>query len=283
MRYNGIDLTQPKGLVSMSHSHSLDLILGKSTTENMDWTDAFLGLPWSMLKTKFPDGFACASQLSSLLNMNYQVCNGGIGQYFFNRYNEARDPYHEDDVAHYDLDEQKKEFWEVVQFAKNIYPDRPNENAALTAAATAFQDLWFEEDALVSEEVYCDEDRYIWDDELGEMVENPDYFESYEEETYEDIIHNDDNFNEIFYKANSYFEEVLEMYAQFRCKSLVREVEKTAEQYPEKMQTLREYLPAEAFSDKKAALQTQLEAVIKRALEEDTPTDHHTKGPDIQR
>lgn len=127
------------------------------------------------------------------------ACNGGIEQYFFNGYHEERSSFTDNDVELYDIDVQKEEFKEIVQFAKDFFPERVDENMALSRACDVFQALIFEADAEVSEMITCDEDEYIMDEETGELVDNPDYFEPYEEFYCEDIIHGDDGFDEIFY------------------------------------------------------------------------------------
>lgn len=57
MLYQGIELTMPKGRVSLSHSTSLDLILGASTTQNMDWLEVLGDFPWSLLKEEYYQGY----------------------------------------------------------------------------------------------------------------------------------------------------------------------------------------------------------------------------------
>lgn len=43
--------------------------------------------------------FGDISRLSSVANLDYQVCNGGVAQYFDNGYDCYREPYNEQDVA----------------------------------------------------------------------------------------------------------------------------------------------------------------------------------------
>lgn len=247
MLYNGIHLDLPEGKVSMSHTDALDIIRGKSSSENMDWTDALGNIPWGALKKEHPEQFEHASKLFSLANMDYQVCNGGIQQYFDNCYHEHRAPFDENDVERVDIDAQKEYFTEVVSFAKVAFPDREGENAALETACKAFQELWFEEDAAVTETIECDEDEYIWDDDLQEEVPNPDYFEPYDETNYEDVIHGDCGFDDTFYAANDYLEELLELQAQLCCKTLAREAELDAGKESDITKDLKTILPESAF------------------------------------
>lgn len=254
--YDGIDLDLPSGKVSLTHSVLLDAIQGQSSTQNMDWTDVLGDLPWGDLKDVCCDEYVQAGTLFSLMHLDYQVCNGGIAQYFFNGYDQERAPYSEHDVERYDLDTQKVAFLDLAKFGQALFPARTEENQALSHAANLFQQLFYERDASVSETVYCDEEPFLFDEELGDYVENPDYFEPYDEEVHEDVIHGDDNFDDIFYRANDYMEELLELHAQYQCKVLARDIDKYADEHPEVAQTLRETLPEAAF--RKPSLQTQL-------------------------
>ena len=263
IQYNGIELEQPAGKVALSHSVALDMIRGESSTQNMDWLSALGDLPWGTLKDTCFEAYVAASTLFSLVNMDYQVCNGGISQYFFNGYHKERAPYSTHDVEAYDLETQKTAFMDLVKFAEALFPDRVDENAALKRAATAFRGLSYEEDAEVYETVYCDEDEYIFDEESGEEIENPDYFEPYDELTHENVIHGDNNFDDIFYDANEYLEELLELSAQHICKTLARDIDKYMSEAPEVGNVLKEHLPAAAF--KKPSLATQIGSAASRA------------------
>lgn len=249
MLYQGIELTAPKGRVSLSHSVALDLIAGKSSTQNMDWLSVLDEFPWSLLKEEYYQGYDNACRLYSLLNMDYQVCNGGIAQYFGNRYHEKRDAYHDDDVFLYGIDEQKKDFKRLVSFALAVYPERTEENEKLSKACDAFAQLWFEEEAESFETIYCEEEEYIIDPETGEETENPEYFEPYEETIYEDIIHGQNGFDHTFFDASDYLEALLELRAQFLCKRFTLDIERHKAQHPALTQKMREILPPAAYDN----------------------------------
>lgn len=247
MLYNGISLDLPGGKPQLTHSVALNFITGQNGNQNVPWIEKMWDIPWGNVKEAYPERFEHASKISSLINMNYQICNGGIGQYFFNGYHEARDPFSEHDVAQLDIDVQKEFFEEMVKFAMDVFPDRLHEAASLDTARRAFQDLWYEENAEVTEEIYCDEDEYIFDEDLGEEVPNPDYFEPYDEITHENVIHGDNGFDGIYYDANDYLEELLEIQAQLCCKQLALQVEKNKNKCPELFSALKEVLPDSAF------------------------------------
>lgn len=283
MKYKGIELEVSDKPVRMTHSFALDMIQGQSSTQNMDWTDTLGSLPWGTLNDPFFDQYDAASSLFSLINMNYQVCNGGISQYFFNGYHEAREPFSDNDVERYDIDDQKRDFKDLVDFGRSVFPERIDENYALAVAARAFQDLWFEENVAFTETIYCEEDEFIYDDELDEEVENPDYFEPYDEEYYEDVIHGDNNFDETFYKANGYMEELFELRAQYICKDLIREVEKNKDKYPEMYQALRDALPKSAFLHvNKPSLDNLIQSAENKASNRGASSESRMKTPDFE-
>ena len=256
MLYRGIELTPSAEKASLSHSESMDIIRNQSSTKNADWLDALGSLPWGKLKDLYFNYFAHASEIFSLVNMNYQVCNGGIAQYFDNGYHEQRDPFSENDVERCGIDDQKRFFSEVLDFAQTVYPERQSENDALSRACKAFAGLEFEEDAVCFETVVCDEDEEIWDDELEDYVPNPDYFEPYEESYNEDVIHGADGFDDLYYKANDYLEELLELEAQFCCKGLIREVERDHNAEKGLLESLKALAPT--VTEEKLSLEDQI-------------------------
>lgn len=271
MIYKGISLEIPESKASFSHSHAMDMIRKKSGDQNVEWLDKLGELPWGQLKQTYPERFEDAGKIFSLASMDYQVCNGGIAQYFDNRYHEERDPFSEHDVFRYDFSVQQEFFKECVEFAQKVFPQRADENSALDVAFKAFSKLSYEENAQVTELIECDEDEYIFDDELGEEVENPDWFEPYEDTTYEDVIHDGEGFDDIFYAANDYLEELLELQAQLCCKILALDVQKHMDAQPDLLATLKEILPDSAF--RKPALSEQIQtANVKSSSTHDTNT-----------
>lgn len=281
LSYQGIELELPVGKVALSHSVSLDMILGRSSTQNMDWTDVLGDLPWGSLKDVCRDEYVRAGTLFSLLHLDYQVCNGGIGQYFYNGYDQEHEPYSENDVERYDLDTQKEAFLDLVKFGRTLFPTRQEENEALSCAANAFQQLSYERDASVYETVYCDEEPTIFDEDLGDYVENPDYFEPYDEVVCEDVIHGDENFDDIFYKANEYMEELMELSAQHLCKTMARDLDKHIAEHPNVARILKESLPASAF--RKPSLSAQLNAAVSKSSSVDQGNMAPVKEPSHER
>lgn len=91
MKYKGIELEGLDKKVKLSHSRVME------SDEGTDWIDKLLTCDKAALT---PTQFHEVSALSSVINMDYQICNGGISQYVFNGYHEDCAPYSDDDVAH---------------------------------------------------------------------------------------------------------------------------------------------------------------------------------------
>lgn len=97
MKYKGIELEGLDKKVKLSHSRFME------TDEGTDWIDKLLTCDKAALT---PTQFHEVSALSSVINMDYQICNGVISQYVCNGYHEYRAPYGDDDVAQLDKHEQ---------------------------------------------------------------------------------------------------------------------------------------------------------------------------------
>ena len=259
----------PSVKAEFTHSRLMDVLKGQSFTNNAAWTDVISQIPWGTFKEEYPDAFYAAGLLSSLNNMHYQICNGGVYQYFDNGYDRYRDPYHKDDVCQYDIDEQKKAFLIYARFAREVMPWRKEENDAFTAAAETFQKVVFEENVHSYETVECYEPEFI-EDEEGNEIPNPDWFEDYEEDVYEDVIHGEFEFESAHKKVISYFEEILELRAQYVCKSFVQQLEQKADLLPGLLTKAKEIFPASAFknqeiSDKHSSLEDKIQSAEVRA------------------
>lgn len=138
MDYEGIKLEMPAGKVSLSHSHAMDMIMGKSGDQNTNWLDALAQVPWGPVHDSYKDHFDYASKIFSLVSMDYQVCNGGIDQYFFNGYHEEREPFSDNDVERVGIEAQKGFLYDVLSFAKSVFPERAEENNALEQLYDAY-------------------------------------------------------------------------------------------------------------------------------------------------
>lgn len=243
-------------------------VLGASMIQrnhNADWIGKLAEIPWKNLKEPFKENYDAVCRFFSLYQMNYQIRNGGIAQYFDNGYHEGKDPHHENDIELYDLEEQKKDFGVLVAFADQIFPERKADNEALKMVMTDFQKLWLEEDVEVSKYVECWEDHYLYDSETNEEYENPEWFEGFENYRDEDIIRGlpgdkngnyplgslddlefqdleklQDRFNENYFKSAGYLGELLELQAQYCCKSFVKEFVKQADRFPEEKEYMQD-------------------------------------------
>jgi len=272
MKYKDIELDEPVGTVSMTHSVILDAIRKESTTRNMDYTDKLGELPWDIVNKNFPNLYTHASQLFSLMHMNYQVCNGGVGQYYFNGYHNARPPFTEDDIALVNKDAQAEAFTNLVSFAQAVYPDKNDKNEKLEKASHMFSLLEYEENALDYETIYSDEDEYIYDAETDMDIPNPDYFEPYDEPVYVNRILNEKAFEDAYYEAYDYVEELIELQAQYIYKSLNRELERQSTPSMD-LKILKEMMHNNEDPSLTARI-TQIQTGISSPIPQKQSTDH---------
>lgn len=128
MKYKGIELEGLDKKVKLSHSRVME------TDEGTDWIDKLLTCDKAALT---PTQFHEVSALSSVINMDYQICNGGIEQYVFNGYHEYRAPYSDDDVAQLDLNQQFIMLCRLVAFGGDVFPGMDKNEAVSARAGTS--------------------------------------------------------------------------------------------------------------------------------------------------
>lgn len=181
--YKGIPLEGLDKKTSMAHSRFLE------KDEGVEWFDALLARDKSSLS---PEQFQAISALNSVANMNYQICNGGLIQYFDNGYDRERAPFNADDVMQLNKDGQVEMLQELHAFAQAVFPERELENERLDRVISEF------------EESYCEEPCSSWDDE--------DYDE------YDTGLEVAWGFDDRYYEVNGYVETLMELYAQYLLK-----------------------------------------------------------------
>lgn len=133
MKYKGIELEGLDKKVKLSHSRVME------TDEGTDWIDKLLTCDKAALT---PTQFHEVSALSSVINMDYQICNGGIEQYVFNGYHEYRAPYSDDDVAQLDLNQQFIMLCRLVAFGGDVFPGMDKNEAVLRWAGNFHHCDW---------------------------------------------------------------------------------------------------------------------------------------------
>ena len=105
--YKDIELDEANKEVHFAHSH----VVGRDI--NTDWMDSLRSIDKNSLShTQFND----ISRLNSVANLDYQVCNGGVAQYFDNGYDCYCEPYSEQDVAHFGKSEQVSQLQALARF-----------------------------------------------------------------------------------------------------------------------------------------------------------------------
>lgn len=159
VQYKGIELEGLDKGVKLAHSR-----FGE-TDEGTDWIDKLL----SANKKKLTHiQFHEVSALSSVISMDYQICNGGLSQYFSNGYDRYRKPYHEQDVEHLDKDAQCDMLVELGKFAREVFPERVIERQDLLAMQ---EDLREAEKGDEEEHDWFDESYYEASDFLALLCE----------------------------------------------------------------------------------------------------------------
>lgn len=124
MQYKGIELEGLDKDVKLAHSRFIE------TDEGTDWIDKLRSVD---KQTLTHIQFHEVSALNSVINMDYQICNGGLSQYFCNGYDRYRKPCHEQDVEQLDKEAQCDMLVELGTFAREVFPERVVERQELLA------------------------------------------------------------------------------------------------------------------------------------------------------
>lgn len=193
--YKGIELENTDKIVKMAHSRFLE------KDEGIDYFAELLGREKASLTN---EQFEAVSALNSVANMNYQICNGGLDQYFFNQYDKEREPFNPDDVKQVGKEKQVEMLRELQTFGKKVYPEKELENERLDRIISDFDGSYYEEER---EEWYDDEE-----------YEEGGYYEE------EGGLNAPYDFDDRYYKVNNYLETLIEGYAQYLNKKIDQEV-----------------------------------------------------------
>ena len=188
--YKGIEIENAGKHVSMAHSWFLE------RNEGIDCLAELVDMEKAGLA---PEQFEAMSALVSVANMNYQICNGGLRQYFDNGYDRERAPFNADDVKRLDKDAQVKMLRELLAFGRAVFPERELDNERLDRIVADFDGAYYEEE----EDVWYDD----------EDCEDGGYYEE------EGGLCAPWDFDERYYKVNDYLEALIEAYAQYLIKS----------------------------------------------------------------
>lgn len=223
--YKGIELEGLDKKVGFYHSNALRA-MGQDSNQNADYLEKICEYKKADLT---PEQFDEINKLWSVVKMNYQVCNGGIYQYFGNGYHKHWKSA-DGEVEIFDKAEQVAMLRKLHSLACEVLSENLAENSKLYRIIDFFDSLEYEENVPQHGMVECDEDEEIWDEDLQEYVPNPDY-----EEPYEDILDYEDevrstnsvfalcDFDKDYYDVNEHLEKVVELYAQYLDKSIERE------------------------------------------------------------
>lgn len=150
MQYKGIELAGLDKEVRLAHSRFFD------HNEGIDWLEKMFDIDKRDLTV---EQFHEVSALSSVLNFNYQVCNGGISQYFFNGYDQYREPMDSQDVAQLDRQEQVKMLRRLAIFGHEVFPERDEANRVVARISNMLASVG--EDDEQFDDLYYSIDRYV--------------------------------------------------------------------------------------------------------------------------
>ena len=191
--YKGVQLENLDKHVSMAHSHFI------GSNEGIDYLTTLLARNKSALT---PEQFEAMSELNSVAVMNYQICNGGLDQYYFNRCHEERAPFSEDDVKLVGKEAQVKMLRELHAFGREVFPERVEDNDRLNEIIADFEKSSYREPG----------EGWLTDD--GDEDEGN--------------LHAPYDFDERYYEVNDYLESLIESYAQYLDKSIEKPLEDVA-------------------------------------------------------
>lgn len=183
--YKGIQLEDLHKETRLAHSQFFD------SHEGVDHLEELFDRDKALLT---PEQFERVSALSSVVGMNYQICNGGLEQYYFNECDKEREPFNSQDVKRLDKDAQVSMLKELLDFGREVFPEHELENERLDRVIYDF-----EHSAYVEEEL--DEDDFLF----GE----PDMF-----------LEAPGDFDTRYYEVSDYLENLMEGYAQYLGKAI---------------------------------------------------------------
>ena len=187
--YKGVQLEDLGKHVSMAHSHFI------GANEGIDYLTALFARD---KQTLTPEQFEAMSALSSVGNMNYQICNGGLDQYYFNATDEGRAPFSDQDVAHLDKDAQVEMLRTLLEFGREVYPEREEDSEKLAEIIQAFDRSYYD---VTSEE----------DPDEGGVF-------------HDIVLRVRPDFDQRYYEVNGHLESLMEAYAQYLDKSIEKEL-----------------------------------------------------------
>ncbi len=229
--YKGIELEGLEKDTKLFHSIAMHHV-GQDPNVGTEYLDKIC----EYKRAELPEAqFDEINKLWSVVKMNYQICNGGIHQYFVNGYHEEFETS-DGETKIWDKDEQVKMLQKLYGVAIQVFPENSVENSKLFRMIEFFDSLEYEESVPQYGMIYSEEDEQIRDEDEEEWVDNPDYEEPYEDILdYEDEVrttnsafkdYSDDvseKFDREYYDINEYLERLVEVYAQFLEKSIQKE------------------------------------------------------------
>ena len=214
--FRGIKLEGLDKETRMAHSRFI------GTNEGIEHLETLLQRDKTTLT---PEQFEQVSALSSVVSFGYQVCNGGLSQYYFNSYNKEREPFDEQDVRRVGKDEQVAMLEELLDFGREVYPEQELNNERLDRIIREF-------------------DRSFYSEELPD-----DYELEYPEP--DDFLNAPFDFDQRYYMVSDYLEILMEGYAQYLNKEIDRSLDGLVQEAKERLKDKESREAPKAAKDRK--------------------------------
>lgn len=214
MEFRGIEITTTNAY--LAKSRVLAAVNEEYASKNVTYIDKLSDVMESGVVKPDSEAYKDISNVFTLIKMNYQVCNGGVTQYYWNGYNSGRAPHTDNDCEIYDKDCIKDILdSDIYDIANVMY----GTDAANTVATMSERWDNIEHYEACEEECgYCrgtgtldsyyDEDEGEYVDEYCDCCGGSGYVEEAE------YISGDRDFEECLYNFKEY-DTILEAYAEY--------------------------------------------------------------------
>lgn len=189
--YKGIELDGLDKESTMAHSRFFE------ENQGMEEFEKLVSRPKAGLSA---EQFKAISALNSVANANFQICNGGLYQLFENRFDKPRAPFNEEDVAHLGKSDQVAMLRELECFGREMFPERELDCERLDRIIADYDAAYYEEPS----------SDWGWDDDDDWCEEDDGLVAPWD-------------FDERYYKVNSFIEMLVEIYAQYLNKRIEQE------------------------------------------------------------
>lgn len=221
MLYKGIELDISKE-VHFTKSVSLSYI-GQDVSYNVKYSELLSDIECRKLS---PENYCLVCAFWTLCKMNYQICNGGVEQWYYNGYADGRSATHEGDCELFDKEEINNIFSNfLVPFVNEVFPEYKEQMFELASAwsIVQYQEEYEEmcstchgQGVIYNEWSDSDSNEECDMEELCTDCDGSGYY------TEDSVIYNAERFESCLYKFENY-DTILETFAQYIYKTINKE------------------------------------------------------------